>query len=46
MCSVREEAHNPQETCGPKELGDLAKWGRGTLLETREGEWDEELLEG
>ena len=36
--SVREDAPNPQETGGPRELGDLVGWRDGDiLLEKGEG---------
>lgn len=32
LASVREEALNPQETCGPREWGGLVGWGAGNII--------------
>jgi hypothetical protein len=49
MASMRGDAPNPQETCGPREWGDLVGWGwwKGDiLLEMRRDKvWDKKQLE-
>ena len=49
LCSVREDAPNPQETGGPRKFRGLVVWGVGTTSQRQgcgEEVWGVEHLEG